>query len=90
MATDPELYIDHDETRRMRRVLDRAIENQAMWILSDHLGVDADGCEAWIDRLYNELRDALTPEDRLRAIVLLLAPSAQERAEQALSSVEVD
>lgn len=68
-------------------VIAQAVENYASWIVSDTTDLDPATCENWINTIWNTLREALTPEQRLRAILLLIHDRADARARDILSSL---
>jgi hypothetical protein len=66
-----EAYVEH--------VLAQAVENYASWKYAEVNNFDPDACELWIDKVWDELRDNLDDEQRLRAILLLIEPAAARR-----------
>jgi hypothetical protein len=69
-----EAYVEH--------VLVQAVENYASWKYAETADLDPDTCERWINKVWNELRDNLDGEQRLRAILLLIEPAARQRHEE--------
>lgn len=49
------------------------------------LNEDPTVIEAWVNRAYDHVRQGLTDEQRIRAILLLIQPEATERVKQLLS-----
>lgn len=68
-------------------VLAQAATNEASLITAMRLGEPADVVHSWVDRLYDQLRARLTPEQRLRAVILLLQDEAEETADKLIAAV---
>lgn len=77
--TPEELTDDAIKKQHVRNVLAAATENYASWIYAEKTDLDPDTCERWINTIWDELRDCLDDEQRLRAILLLLEPAAKQR-----------
>lgn len=79
--TEDEWAAYRDDSDRVSKALERVIENLASYKLA-HQEYDLPTAEVqvWVDRMWNELRRELTPEDRLTAIFLLIDGLAEDRA----------
>lgn len=75
------------EDARIRAVLEDAVLDGASCLAAMALDEPADVVERWVDAVWDQLRAALTPEDRLRAIVLLLDERARTAAVDLLCPV---
>lgn len=83
-----EMRIDSGELDRLEAIFADAETAYASVLLADRLGEPDAVIEAWIDQLYNNLRAALGPEDRLRAVVYLLRCRAERRSRRTLTMLE--
>jgi hypothetical protein len=71
----PEEWQRHDERRaRVQVVIDAFVQDAASLRVAMRLGEPAEVVEAWVDRVWDVLRDNLDGEQRLLAIVMLLEP----------------
>jgi hypothetical protein len=75
-----EVEAQHAALVRIHGTLDRAVDSGALLIAAMNLDEPQATVDLWVDRLWNRLRDELGPEDRLRAIVDLLAPRFEQAA----------
>jgi hypothetical protein len=69
------------------KVLEQAHRDLVSWNVAEALDEPPTVCEAWLDRLWDGLRDVLDGEQRLLAIVLLLEPRAIAEADRILAKV---
>ena len=76
-----------EQEARVRAALDQTVRDAAMLMVAMELGEPFDVVELWVDRTWDGLRDALDPEDRLTAILLLLNDRIDAEADAILRSV---
>jgi hypothetical protein len=72
---------------RIQAATEHAVETAAMYFVATAYGESTKVRERWLDRVYDHLRDALPPEDLIRAIILLVEDSARDRARELLAMV---
>lgn len=75
--TPEQLADDEADWQRINALLERAVSNSASALAAAHYGEPQETVDHWIDAVWNELRNELSPEDRLYAIIRLLAPRAR-------------
>jgi hypothetical protein len=61
--------------------IERAKDNLAAYFAAVALGITGEERDQWIDILYRDLYRSTTPEDRVRAIAILIGTEAQLRAQ---------
>jgi hypothetical protein len=85
--TPEEIEANEAARTAVEAVLEQAHRDLTSWNVAEALDESPTVCEAWLDRLWNGLRDNLSAEQRLEAIVLLLEPRAIAEANQILDKV---
>jgi hypothetical protein len=85
--TPEEKQADAAARDAVAKVLEQAHRNLTSWNVAEALDESPAVCEAWLDRLWDGLRDNLNGEQRLWAIVLLLEPRAIAECNQILAKV---
>jgi predicted small integral membrane protein len=78
--TPEELDATECERIYITGVLEEAIADFASYFAADAMGEGPEVCEMWVNRAWNGLRENLSDEQQLAAIVLLLTESAREAA----------
>lgn len=69
-----------EDHQRIAPILDRALADMTSCLAAMDLVEPDEVVEEWVDRVWNNLRRSLSPEDRLRAIVFLLTEAARQNA----------
>lgn len=90
MATErtPEENRDNEaDRRRVEAVIRQARTDLVSWQVAEQLDEPAEVCERWVNRIWDGLRDGLSPEDRVLAIVSLIEVSASEEADRLVRAV---
>lgn len=72
---------------RIQGHLDKATLNAVSILTAMHFNESPEVVEMWVDRLWDGLREKLSDEDRLTAIVMLIESSARKHAQAALKGL---
>lgn len=83
--TPEEARRDSEDKARVAAVIDRAVADLAAWRCADELDEPPAVCEQWVDAIWDGLRDNLSSEDRLLAIIQLIQPKADATAYRLLN-----
>jgi hypothetical protein len=76
-----------EQVTRIRAVLDQAIHDGAFCKTAMCLDEPQDVVELWTNRIWNRLRNELSDEDRLQAIIVLLDEQITREAKGTLLTV---
>lgn len=91
MATDErtpeEQAVTDASDRRIQTAIEQAVEDYASYVVADWFDLDGETCERWVDAMYDHLRDALDPEDLIRALLISLEPLVEDRARELVRQV---
>lgn len=74
--------------RQIEAALDRAVDNYASWLVAEHLGLSDEETERWVNSCYDDLRDALTPQQMIRAVLLCIQDRAERKAYRLIGDTE--
>jgi vacuolar-type H+-ATPase subunit E/Vma4 len=72
---------------RIQASLDKAMRNATSVLTAMGLDESPEVVDMWVDKLWNELRQQLSDEERLTAIVMLIQSAARDQAEAALKGL---
>lgn len=76
-----------DDKMRIAQALQQAHADGVSLLAAIKLGEPPAVVEAWVDRLWNGLRENLSGNDRLQALLIFMEPALQADAEQLISEV---
>lgn len=69
------------EDHLIQAAIERAKDHAAAYFAAVELGITGEQRDQWIDILYRDLYRTTTPEDRVRAIAILIGDEARLRAQ---------
>jgi hypothetical protein len=86
----PEEYAEGDvEDAYIRDVLGQAMANCTSLLAAMQLREPPHVVDEWCDALYDDLRDSLTPEQRIRAVILMIQLDAEQAAKTLTTADDV-
>jgi vacuolar-type H+-ATPase subunit E/Vma4 len=72
---------------RIQLAIDKAMQNAAAVLTAMTLEEPPQVVDLWVDKLWNDLRNRLSDEERLTAIVMLIQSAARDQAKAALKGL---
>lgn len=73
--------IGDEEGEMISAALEHALANVVSWLAAHETGADAGAKQMWLDRMYEDLRDLLTEQQLVRAVLALVHVYAVGMAE---------